>query len=114
MATTVYKPLADAGVGMVDKTMLDFNFATLDAAISSGNGTAVATAQSAAEAAQATADAALPKAGGVMTGTLAAWSRTTTEKGNIATPAAGMVVYDSTLGKLCVYTGAAWETITSE
>lgn len=38
---------------------------------------------------------------------------TTTEKGNIASPTAGMVVYDSTLSKLCVYTGAAWQTVTS-
>ena len=26
---------------------------------------------------------------------------------------AGTVVFDTTLGKLCVYTGAGWETITS-
>jgi hypothetical protein len=38
---------------------------------------------------------------------------TTTQKGNIASPTAGMVVYDSTLNKLSVYTGAAWETVTS-
>lgn len=38
---------------------------------------------------------------------------TTTQKNAIPSPAAGMVVYDSTLAKLCVYTGAAWETITS-
>ena len=38
---------------------------------------------------------------------------TTTEKNAISTPATGLVVYDSTLNKLCVYTGAAWETITS-
>lgn len=127
MANTIYLPLNDAGVGMVDKTRLDSNFAIFDAAISTGNGSAVVaaqaaadaaqadadTAQTAADAAQATADAALPKAGGVMTGTLEVWSRTTTQKGNIATPAAGMLVYDSTLGKLCVYTGAAWETVTS-
>ena len=37
---------------------------------------------------------------------------TTTEKNAIATPAAGLVVYDTTLNKLCVYT-TAWETITS-
>ncbi len=35
---------------------------------------------------------------------------TTTQKTNIASPTAGMVVYDSTLNKLGVYTGAAWET----
>lgn len=38
---------------------------------------------------------------------------TTTQKNNIASPTAGMVVYDSTLNKLCVRTSAAWETITS-
>lgn len=37
---------------------------------------------------------------------------TTAEKNAIATPAAGLVVYDTTLNKLCVYT-TAWETITS-
>jgi hypothetical protein len=37
---------------------------------------------------------------------------TTTEKNAIATPAAGLVVYDTTLNKLCVYT-TAWQTITS-
>ena len=37
---------------------------------------------------------------------------TTTEKNAIATPAAGLVVYDTDLAKLCVYT-TAWETITS-
>lgn len=38
---------------------------------------------------------------------------TTTQKNAISTPAAGLVVYDSTLGKLCVRTASAWETITS-
>ena len=38
---------------------------------------------------------------------------TTTQKNAIASPTAGMVVYDSTLNKLSVYTGATWETITS-
>ena len=37
---------------------------------------------------------------------------TTTQKNAIASPAAGLVVYDTTLAKLCVYT-TAWETITS-
>jgi len=31
----------------------------------------------------------------------------------IATPAIGLVIYDTTLGKLCVRGAAAWETITS-
>lgn len=38
---------------------------------------------------------------------------TTTEKNAIASPASGLVVYDTTLGKLCVRGAAAWETITS-
>ena len=38
---------------------------------------------------------------------------TTTEKNAISSPATGLVVFDSTLAKLCVYTGAAWETVTS-
>ena len=37
---------------------------------------------------------------------------TTTQKNAIVTPAAGLVVYDTTLNKLCVYT-TTWETITS-
>jgi len=37
---------------------------------------------------------------------------TTAQKGSVASPAAGMMVYDTTLNKLCVYT-TAWETITS-
>jgi hypothetical protein len=37
---------------------------------------------------------------------------TTAEKNAIATPAAGLIVYDTTLNKLCVFT-TAWETITS-
>lgn len=37
---------------------------------------------------------------------------TTAQKVSIATPAAGLVVYDTDLAKLCVFT-TAWETITS-
>ncbi len=37
---------------------------------------------------------------------------TTSQKNAISTPPAGLVVYDSTLDKLCVYTGAAWATVT--
>jgi hypothetical protein len=39
--------------------------------------------------------------------------KTTTEKNAIPSPEAGAVLFDSTLGKLCVYTGSAWQTITS-
>jgi hypothetical protein len=38
---------------------------------------------------------------------------TTAQKNLIGTPATGLVVYDTTLNKLAVYTGATWETITS-
>jgi hypothetical protein len=37
---------------------------------------------------------------------------TTTQKNAIASPAVGLIIYDTTLNKLCVYTGA-WQTITS-
>lgn len=37
---------------------------------------------------------------------------TQAQKNAIATPAAGLMVYDTTLAKLCVYT-TAWETVTS-
>ena len=39
-------------------------------------------------------------------------SYTTTQK-TALTGTAGMVVFDSTLVKLCVYSGSAWQTITS-
>ena len=38
---------------------------------------------------------------------------TTTQKNAISTPAAGLMVYDTTLNKLCVRTASTWETITS-
>jgi hypothetical protein len=38
---------------------------------------------------------------------------TTTEKNAIASPVAGSLIFDTTLGKICVYTGSAWQTITS-
>lgn len=37
---------------------------------------------------------------------------TTTQKNAISSPAAGLVVYDSTIGKLCIYT-TTWESVTS-
>ena len=45
-------------------------------------------------------------------GIMATRNVTTTEK-NALTPAAGWVVFDTTLGKLCVYSGSAWQTVTS-
>jgi hypothetical protein len=38
---------------------------------------------------------------------------TTTQKNAIGSPAAGLMVFDTTLGKACVHTGSAWQTITS-
>jgi len=38
---------------------------------------------------------------------------TTAQKNAITTPAAGLMVFDTDLVKLCVYTGSAWQTITS-
>jgi hypothetical protein len=38
---------------------------------------------------------------------------TTGQKNAIVAPAAGLIVFDTTLAKLCVYSGAAWQTITS-
>lgn len=38
---------------------------------------------------------------------------TTAQKNAISSPLEGLIVYDITLHKLCVYTGSAWETVTS-
>ena len=38
---------------------------------------------------------------------------TTTQKNAIGSPVSGLVVFDTTLAKLCVYSGSAWQTITS-
>ena len=38
---------------------------------------------------------------------------TTPQKNAIAAPAAGLMVFDTTLEKACLYTGSAWQTITS-
>jgi len=38
---------------------------------------------------------------------------TGTQKNAISSPPAGLVVFDTTLAKLCVYSGSAWQTITS-
>ncbi len=37
---------------------------------------------------------------------------TTTQKNAITSPTAGLQVWDTTLGKLCVYNGSAWRTVT--
>jgi hypothetical protein len=38
---------------------------------------------------------------------------TTAQKNAIVSPVAGLIVFDTTLEKLCVYSGAAWQTVTS-
>lgn len=38
---------------------------------------------------------------------------TSTGKNAISGPSAGLIVYDTTLNKLCFYNGSNWETITS-
>jgi hypothetical protein len=38
---------------------------------------------------------------------------TTAQKNAIGSPVSGLVVFDTTLAKLCVYSGSAWQTITS-
>jgi hypothetical protein len=38
---------------------------------------------------------------------------TTTQKNAISSPAAGLMVFDTTLAKLAVYSGSAWQTVTS-
>ena len=38
---------------------------------------------------------------------------TSTQKNAISSPAAGLMVFDTTLAKACVYSGSAWQTITS-
>lgn len=45
-------------------------------------------------------------------GVFVAKNVTTTQK-NALVPSKGWVVFDTTLGKLCVYNGTAWQTVTS-
>ena len=50
----------------------------------------------------------------VLNGTNGATIPTLTTTAKLALSATvGQIVFDSTLGKLCVYSGSAWETITS-
>jgi hypothetical protein len=44
---------------------------------------------------------------------IAATKNVTTAEKNALTPSAGWVVFDTTLGKLCVYSGSGWQTVTS-
>jgi hypothetical protein len=38
---------------------------------------------------------------------------TTSQKNSISSPTEGLIVYDNTLHKLCVFTGGLWETVSS-
>ena len=38
---------------------------------------------------------------------------TTTQKDALVAPVAGQVIFDTTLAKLCVYSGTTWQTVTS-
>ena len=50
----------------------------------------------------------------VLNGTNGATIPTLTTTAKLALSATvGQIVFDSTLGKLCVYSGSAWQTITS-
>lgn len=49
----------------------------------------------------------------VFTSALQAFQVTTTQKNAISNPTEGIIVYDTTLHKLCVRGVAGWETITS-
>lgn len=44
---------------------------------------------------------------------IAATKNVTTAEKNALTPSAGWVVFDTDLDKLCVYSGSAWQTVTS-
>jgi hypothetical protein len=44
---------------------------------------------------------------------IAATKQVTTIEKDALSPKAGWVVFDTTLGKLCVYSGSAWQTVTS-
>lgn len=45
--------------------------------------------------------------------TISVAQNVTTAQKNALTAVPGQLVFDTTLGKLCVYTGAAWQTVTS-
>lgn len=38
---------------------------------------------------------------------------TSAQKAAIVAPVAGQVIFDTTLAKLCVYSGVSWQTVTS-
>lgn len=46
-------------------------------------------------------------------GGIFATKNVTTAEKNALTPSKGWIVFDTTLGKLCVYSGSAWQTVTS-
>ena len=46
-------------------------------------------------------------------GGIFATKNVTTAEKNALTPSAGWIVFDTDLDKLCVYSGSAWQTVTS-
>ena len=38
---------------------------------------------------------------------------TTAQKNSMPTPADGLIIFDTDINKICIYTGSAWETVTS-
>ena len=77
----------------------------------------VATTQAEVDATEIVANAALPKAGGAMTGTtnaLRLHNVTTAQRDLIASPAAGMIVWNISTSAFDQYDGAAWEEVAGD
>ena len=85
---------ATAATGVADDIVINPNGGNLGVGTVSPNASAIIDAQS------TTKGVRFPN----MTGT---------QKNAISSPPAGLVVFDTTLAKLCVYSGSAWQTITS-
>jgi hypothetical protein len=101
----------NAGVGSLDLTSGDGTFRfirqsgpvtsmTLDASGNLGIGTTSPSASAILDVQSTTKGVRMP-------------NMTTTQKNAISSPVAGLMVFDTTLAKLCVYSGSAWQTITS-
>jgi hypothetical protein len=95
----------DAVVGTLNNYSLNFITngtvkATLDTSGNLGLGTSFPNASAILDAQSTTKGVRMP-------------NMTTTQKNAISSPAAGLIVFDTTLSKLSVYSGSAWQTITS-
>jgi hypothetical protein len=96
-ASSVYLDFSSGGLTFATANTVK---ATLDSSGNLGIGTSSPSASAILDAQSTTKGVRMP-------------NMTTTQKNAIASPAAGLMVFDTTLAKLCVYTGAAWQTITS-